>query len=944
MVDHIDSSKVDELGKTVFVFPSRRACHYFREALLQKFPNSTFWLPGILSIEDFIVHCTGKSISSEIDLLFALYESYSKTYLPSPSGKVDKEELPTFDKFYAWGQVLLKDFDEVDRYLVDAGQLYQNLEQLSELESKFKDSEEVQDALKRFNKMMGMETALIANFANQWSRVSKTYHSYKKHLNGSHLYYSGMLYRDLAEALDAGRAHLPFERVVFGGFNALSKSEEVIMDALLKSGVGSVYWDADRMYMDNETEEAGKFMRRNYRKWPSSKQVHWVVTNMIDHPKRIEFIGGVQAIGQSQALGQKLAEIPASELEGCGIVLADEGLLFPVLYALPENIQSLNVTMGYPTKHSHWFHLANAYMEYQLHLRGKAENAYAEVSYARQLLANPLMKRVVTAKRLRIPAKHKSKWIPVRELLPSESPSVLQTAIIPKTRVIDLVDSLVELMMLIYQKLRLEQQLNELESELAFHSLKHLMQLEQQVKKHHRQLDPRTLARLMVQAFEQASIPFSGEPIRGLQLMGFLETRALDFEQVIILSANEGKLPRGNRHQSYIPYAIRKAFKLPTFEEQDAIYAYHFKRVLQRAKKVTIMYNTEVAIDGSGEKSRFIWQLRENFPEGTITENTFQMTPGKSPVSPAIEIRKTSEVLNMMQRFLIGEQRKPLSPTAIRHYLDCSLRFYFRYVIRLREREEESPELDARDFGNIVHQVFEILYQPFTGSTVTRDQIKQRLTSQAINDAVAESIGEYLNITGTPLAGRDDLHQQVIQKVVYKALERDLAVAPFSVVGTEMKLTTDHEFGEGKVVQLQGTLDRVHQAKDIIHIVDYKTGKADLKTTWAPVFPNGGTEYIKEHFDLPKYKSGFQSLFYGYLWNKSRGPASIKLGVYPLKKVNEGIQWLNHGQPIPPSGFEEFERMLNKKLQELFDPAVPFSQTEDAELCRFCAYREICQR
>lgn len=943
IVDHLDNIEPGKLSNYAFVFPTRRACYYFKDALLQRYANETFWIPSIFSIDDFVMHCSDKSVGSEIDLLFALYECYKETYLPLPSGETDKEELPTFDKFYAWGQVLLKDFDEADRYLVDTDKLYQNLEHLSVLEAKFQGSEEMKDALKQFNKMMGTdETTLKSNFSNQWSRVSKTYHSFRQYLADRNLNYGGLLYRELAEKLSDETLELLFDQVVFAGFNALSKAEEVIFNSLLKSDTATLFWDADRQYLDREVEEAGKFMRRNLRKWPPSPKAHWIITNMVNDPKEVKIFGGVQAVGQAQVLGQLLEELPAAKRDKCGIVLADEGLIFPVLYALPENIGMLNVTMGYPAKHSHWFHLAKAYMEYQLHLRGKADSAYADTGYTKALLDNPLVKRITTTPSE--VAASKSKWIPVQILLDSV-PSTVMEILSPRSRVVELIDSLVHILMSMYQRFRLEEQLENFESELAFHSLKHLMQLQEQIRKHSQQLEPKTLARLVVQAFEQTRVPFSGEPTTGLQLMGFLETRVIDFEYLIILSANEGNLPRGNRQESYIPFAMRKAFKLPTFEEQDAIYAYHFKRILQRAKEITIVYNTEVAVDGSGEKSRYIWQLKEVLPENALKEATYQMGLTKLPVSGKLTIEKSAEVIRMMNRFQVDrEPVKSLSPTAVRHYLDCSLRFYFRYIIRLREREQESLEIDARDFGNIVHQTFETIYRPYIGETLTKDQIRDLLNSTAIKDGVDQSIKDYFKVSTPSLSGKDILQHQIIQKVVYKAMENDLWAAPFLVVGTEMKLKSDLEVKGYGPVRLEGTLDKVYHRREHVHIVDYKTGRVDLKYTRGPVFPTEGGEYIQEHFENPKLKSGFQGFFYGYLWYKTQAEVPLNIGVYPLKKVNEGIRWLNHGQAIPPAGFKEFETQLASTLQELFDPEVPFTQTPDTDRCRFCTYREICQR
>ena len=945
IVDHFSLQDVKSFPDQLVVFPSKRACYYFRQALLDRLAEQTYWMPRILSIEDFIVFCTGKPVSNEIDLLFTLYQAYSQTYLTPPVGNVDGEDLPTFDRFYAWGQVLLKDFDEVDRYLVNADELYRNLEQLRELEVRYQDNEEVLFALKRFSEMLGQEpTNLVTNFNNQWSRVCKTYHAFKKALNGDQRFYSGMLYRELAQQLGDDTQDLPFKKVVFAGFNALSRSEEMIFQKLLDGGMATIFWDADKLYLENEVEEAGKFMRRNYRKWPPAEQVHWVVTDMRQHKKTIKLIGGVQSVGQVQAVGQILGQLSPEQLNSCGVVLADEGLLFPLLYALPENIENLNVTMGYPAKHSHWFHLANAFLEYQIHQKGKGSKGYVETVYLRDLLSNPLISRSVPrVKAILDSLPLKKRWIAVSDLISQDDPSILKLALSPGERVSQVMTSLVQLLINIYQKLRLDKTLDQVETEFAYHGLKQLMQLEERVQKYHQQLEIKTLARLVVQAFEQVKIPFTGEPTSGLQLMGFLETRALDFQNLVLVSVNEGRIPRAKQFTTYIPFAIRKAFGLPTHDEQDAIYAYHFKRIIQRASQVTVVYNTEVAIDGSGEKSRYIWQLKESFPAEYISEQVYQMSLTKPAISTQLQIPKNEEILNAMRSFLVEQGgSKSLSATAVRHYLDCSLRFYFRYVVKIRERERESSELDPRDFGNVVHAVLEKLYQPFEGLTVTREHFEELIKSQRVEEAVLQAIAEHLKSAAyTVPEGKDMLHQQIIQKLIYKTLQKDLRTAPFKFIGAEMKVASNLKIAPDKTLSLGGTLDRVHEKDGTIHIVDYKTGKADLLYLRRPAFTTDGAAYVKDHFDIPKFKSGFQGFFYGLLWNKVNGATPLKLGVYPLKKVNEGIKWLNYGSPVPESGIQDFEDLLVETLNEIFDPSVDFKQTEDSSLCRWCAYKEI---
>jgi RecB family exonuclease len=426
--------------------------------------------------------------------------------------------------------------------------------------------------------------------------------------------------------------------------------------------------------------------------------------------------------------------------------------------------------------------------------------------------------------------------------------------------------------------------------------------------------------------------------------MGFLETRALDFERLIILSANEGKLPQGIKHQSYIPFALRKVFKLPTFEEQDAIYSYHFKRLLQRAEKVSIVYNTEVAIDGSGEKSRLLWQLQQAFNH-PISELLYQMPLRQKEVNAQLRVPKTAQLSKMMHEIFLGTQPKSLSATAIRHYLDCSLRFYFRYILKLPERETWSDELDARDFGNIVHNALEMLYQPYVGKELDRESLKSLLTSDRVSVVIQEAFKKYYHREEpVTVQGKDVLHQQIIQKLLVKVIQQDMRHAPFLVTGTELKLHAGIPLNETQTVQLEGTLDRVTRRNQQDYILDYKTGRADLVRTYSPQLPQKAETYIETHFQQPHYKSGFQGLFYAWLWQEANPQGITHVGVFPLKKVNDGAQWLNHGQAIPPTATELFKNKLTEVLTELFDDQVDFTQTDDSDRCRFCAYKNICLR
>ncbi len=942
IVNEIKESQLEELVDRAYVFPTRRACHYFREAVKDKFREKPFWSPEILTIEEFVEQCAGRKSNDEMELLFALYQVYAATYRPSPMGP-DKEQLPSFDRFYSWGQTLLSDFDEVDRHLIDAHQLYNNLKELAELEEQFGDNQEMLTALKRFNRMMGGDhSEAMTKFSGQWQRVSRTYHAFKDAM-GEELCFPGQLYRQVAEGLTSGTLALPYQKVVFAGFNALTKSEEQIFSAIANQGQAMFYWDADQWYMNDPMDEAGKFLRKYFKKWPPSKFSKWIITDFLNTPPSIKIIGGVHSMGQAQILSQHISDHPISG--DCAIILADENLLFPVLYSLPEEVDELNVTMGYPLKHSLWFRLASSYLAYQAGTRGKGESAWLNRPLLEDLLSNPLFPLAIgepSRRLLKNIQKVPGKWLAWSKFSQQKLTDELAVAITPVKSVSEVLDNLYVLLIALYQRIRMDTNSRALDVELAYQGIKQIKQLKDKLAEYGHSLELTALSRLLSDVFNQARVPFQGDKLDKLQIMGFLESRVLDFGRIYLLSANEGKLPKGPTYDTYIPYGLRKAFGLPTFEDQDAVISYHFKRVLQRAREINILYNTEVAVDGSGEKSRFLWQLMQKLPPGAGIDRVYQMNwlAAKSPEELAIP--KSSQLLEMMHALFSGEspQVKALSPTAIGHYLDCSLRFYFRYILKIPEREQAREEMDARDFGNVVHKVLEKVYQPFKGRKIQLDHINKTLASGRLNEAIREVMEEYRNLKGTRFEGKDLLHMQIVEKLLLKVLESDRKLVPYTFLGAELEAATP-PIGPHKI-KLRGTLDRIHQAHQRTQIVDYKTGKVDLipysrrRLSWP--------EYIDIHFEEPRYKSGFQALFYGYLWSHLHPEHDIRVGVFPMKQVNRGVQWLNYGEVIPAEGFQMFERKLLETFDHLFDPAVSFSQTEDIKRCRFCTYREICQR
>ncbi|MGI9542285.1 MAG: PD-(D/E)XK nuclease family protein, partial [Cyclobacteriaceae bacterium] len=627
-----------------------------------------------------------------------------------------------------------------------------------------------------------------------------------------------------------------------------------------------------------------------------------------------------------------------------------------VLYALPKAVEELNVTMGYPLKHTALYTLSECWIRLQINGRGKESKRYLNGEDLFAFLSHPTIHALAPkeCQRTKVLLKRiKQPWVAVETLLEK----ITHRDIVEAFAVSETTDQLLERLLAFL--LRMHQSSNSTEvvqQEFSYHYIKHLTQFKEQLRHHHLNITGATLLRLLRDTFTTAKVAFSGEPLTGLQIMGFLETRSLDFEHLYILSVNEKKLPAGKRSNSYIPFALRKIFKLPTFEEQDAISAYHFHRVIQRATTVTLLYDTEVAVDGSGEKSRFIRQL-EYYVKGSTDSNVswnesiyhLPLSDYKDPVR--LSIRKTPEVLQSMSRFLVlpDQETKGLAPTSLTTYIECSLRFYFQYVAQLPERRAYSQDMEPRDFGSLTHRALELIYAPYLNKTITPGTIEELMNPENLEGRVKEAFQSYYKLEQMPsLEGRNLLQERIIQRLVLKVLEHDKSEAPFIVVGLEDELQQIVQLGQHKVA-LRGSLDRIPRSvkgeKEIVKIVDYKTGRVELvRNRSSQAKPWSLDDYMKQYFTDSRYKSGFQSYFYAYLWHRAHKTDSILAGIFGLKKSSEGVQWLQQGAEISEPVLSKFDTNLKELLTEIFDPKIPFSQTEDLKKCMYCPYKDICQR
>lgn len=937
LVDRISESQLHELKDHCFVFPTKRAGVFFRQELLKAFRGQNFFLPAILTIEEFLEKLTKQSITDELTLLFELYKLYQK-----------RESGLDFDRFYAWGRIILKDYDEIDRYMADAKRIYLGLQELKEIEHVFGFNDELREIISQFRSITDKQekTRLLTEFLKIWEAVGKVYGQFQEVLAEKHYAYGGMLYRRLAEGIGESSFEHPYEYYHFCGFNALSRSEEEIFDQLVRKGMAQLYWDADTLFMDDPKEEAGHFLRQYQKKWPETV---WFTEDSLESQKNITVAAIPQSVGQAHIGAQLLSQGAQQgwQPEQTAIVLGDEKLLLPVLYALPFEEHRVNVTMGYPVRFTVAYDLVDSYLELYRRATVKGEHVLVSLLELKPLLSNAylaVLKPQVYEQVIDWSNRKRKTRISLVELADQIDQPDIKALFSAKPDWESLFEAVMRYLTRVFYHFK-EEGNKPVDLEFIYFFLKEFNKISAYLKERVEQLSLRLTKKLVREHFKAAKIPFEGEPIEGFQIMGFLETRTLDFKNVIVLSANEGKLPAHRSMSSYIPYALRKTFGLPTFEEQDAIYAYHFKRLLQRAENVHFTYDAEVSRDSTGERSRFILQQLlkyEGLPNIHVTEQQYTEKLVAVETSDEISIPKTAEVLQAMSRYLQGsENGKFLSPTSLTTYVTCPLRFYFQYVLRIRETEEAAEEIDARNFGIVVHRVLELLYEPWLNKEIGAGEVK------ALESKVAKQVKEVLKEEAIvqefqELEGKDVLTESIMSRLVLKILQLDRELAPFTVTGLERDdLTHLISLPDGQQVRLSGVVDRIDRKEGVTRIIDYKTGKVKLATGSQLKLPL--EEYMALYFNDPDLKSGFQGYFYGLLARPELAE-NFQVGILGMRELNKGVQWLQNGQTIHPTLITEFEAQLKAMVHEMYDPAIPFRQTEDAKRCSYCPYNRICHR
>ena len=944
-----------EIHRLAFVFPNRRAGLFFQK-YLSEISEKPLFSPSILTINDLFMQLSGKHQADKIQMLFRLYELYKQRSGSSES----------FDEFIYWGEMLLNDFDDIDKYMVDARMLFRNVSDLKSLDDDFNylSPEQVQAIRSFWSSFYPKgDSPNQQHFLELWEILYDLYAGLRTSLAKDGCGYDGMIFREVVEQLEKEpMSDFPFDQVVFVGLNALSVSEERLLLALQKKGVADFYWDYVGPWVTDPENKASFFLERNLRLFPSRMQLP--ATEPVQAEIRV--MGVPSAIGQAkqvypilQALADEQQLTDESALR-TAIVLPDEHLLVPVLNAIPEAIQHINVTMGYPLAGTP----VAALMEYILTLQKNIRYIdRVPVFYFRDVLpilnhqyvmaaapeeVSQLVKDMTAGNRI---------YVHAADLNRHELLSILFT---PVQNTEELSDYLIHVLEALNACLRNNrpnpddeemisnstQTTVDIEQEFIFHYFATVNRMKEVMREAKIEMRLDTYFRLLKRMTDLITIPFEGEPLSGLQVMGVLETRALDFDRLIILSMNEGIFPLKKAANSFIPYNLRRGFGLPTYEHQDSVWAYHFYRLIRRAKQVTLLYDTRTTGLQTGEVSRFVHQLRYHYQYPLIDE--LVVYDVASSAVPPISVQKTAEVEKLLSDFLASGPRA-LSASAINTYLDCPLKFYFSVLEQIQEEDEITETVERDVFGSILHKVMEDLYAPFKGKLVTADLLKLlRKDQPLLTGTIARAFAElfFKSPVVRPLEGENFLTGEMIRKYVEKILEQDARFTPFHYIESEKKVRATITLSDKRVVQLKGFIDRVDSLDRVLRIVDYKTGSGKLE------FESVEGLFDKEAKDRPK--AVMQVSLYAWMYQQlpEYTGMPIQPAIYYLRTLFQRSfnpvveQKKGRGKADKVNSFQDFaadfEDKLRQCLDEIFNLDIPFTQTETGKACAYCSFRGLC--
>ncbi len=947
LANYLYKNHSDEFRDITLVFPNRRSGVFFMNELKQLVNDRPVWAPVVSTINEFMYDQSKLAKAESICLLSELYVIYGKL-----SGSNE-----SFDSFYGWGELLLADFNDVDKYMVNAESVFINVKNYKSLENRFDFLNQEQIAtLKRFFDAFDAEksTKIKEEFLKIWEIMLPMYTQFGQNLSSKGLGYEGMVYQDaLSNIRSKSLNNFRFKQIFFIGFNAITPVEEEVFKVLKNLGLARFFWDYDEYYIENNEMEAGIFQRKYLKEFPSV--VALKNTNQLKG-KTIKVVSAPTNHGQIFAAQQVLNSVSLDNPADTAIILSDEQLLMPVINNIPAKINDVNITMGFPVNESLTGNFIDLIMQLQLNLRINNSGLTFYHKQVFSLLRHPFIKQLCgpqTDAMLKVLIKENLYFVPEAEL---KSDTLLIKIFKECKSVLQFGEYLDDILQYIQEKLSVESlpdQTFVLEREFVFKFRIELKNLIKQLFDYKIEVQLPTFFSLLKRVLHSLRLPFEGEPVTGLQVMGFLETRNLDFKNVIIMSVNEGVIPGQGKVTSFIPYGLRRGFGLPTIELNDAMYAYYFYRLMQGAENIWLIYNSGVGDNSTGEKSRLIYQLEYN-PDFTVKNEvisqTIDIVTGRK-----IEIEKNGPVWDRLNEYIDNEKDNYLSPSALSVYLQCPLRFYFKNIAKVKESDELEEVVDARLFGNIFHTSAEKLYSDFLkNSTLITPEILNEIVKNEphIDKIIQDSFAEVFFGQNTQrvftIDGKNQVIFEVIKKYLIALLKRDRHLAPLNIVALEEKVLERFKIktvrGEYEV-NIGGMVDRIDRSDNGLRVIDYKTGSDKLAYN--------ELDEVFSHDHIKNTKAVFQTFIYSLILSKKYvSEKAIIPMVYQVKQLFEPgslfhINSKKH-EAFSTGNFlaikDEVESRLISLLEEIFDPSVLFTQTTDQLICENCPYCNMCGR
>lgn len=940
------------LAHTAVVFPNKRAGLFFNEYLAQE-SESPIWSPAYVSISELFRSLSPWEVGDPVKLVCELYKIFRR----------ETQSTETLDDFYFWGEMLISDFDDADKNRVDTDKLFSNLQDLRNImdDYTFIDDEQ-EEAIRQFFQNFSIErrTALKERFISLWNVLGNIYKGFRESLASQNIAYEGMMYRHVIEHLDVDK--LPYEKYVFVGFNVLNKVEHTLFTQLKDAGKAVFYWDYDEFYMKENrqavTHEAGEFIRRNLRDFPSP--LSGELFKNLSKPKEVHYIASSTENAQARYLPQWIRNNLTTPEKETAVVLCNEALLQPVLHSLPAEVKHVNITMGFPLSQTPVYSFLIALLELHTHGFNFKSGRYTFQSVV-TLLKHPYTRQLTgQAELLEKELTRNNRFYPLPgELGKDEFLTRLFTPLSGNLNLCIRLSETLQQVASIYQANTSGTEdtdaFNQLYRESLFKAYTTINRFRTLIEEDELTVQSETFRRLLVKVLSTTNIPFHGEPAIGMQVMGVLETRNLDFRHLVLLSVNEGQLPKSGGDSSFIPYNLRKAFGMTTIEHKIAVYAYYFYRLLQRAERITLIYNTSSDGLNRGEWSRFMLQFLIEWPH-PITRQFLEA--GQSPQgTSSITVEKTPDVMRRMQSLfdVRANPKAKFSPSALNYYLDCPLKFYYRYVAGLSAPDEVSAEIDSATFGSIFHYAAEHIYKDLTthGKVINKEALETLLRNEVkLQDYVDTAFKKlFFNVPQNEKPeynGVQLINSAVIARYLKQLLQNDLRYAPFTFIASEMEVDEPIDIQTPKGViksRIGGIIDRMDSKDGTLRIVDYKTG-GDADTP----------PHVESLFIPDKKRSNyvFQTFLYAAIMCRKQptmkiAPALLYIHRAATETYSPVIQMGESRKPKEAvEDFSKYEKEYRERLQglleEIFNPEKSFTQTEIIEKCTYCDFKALCKR